>query len=262
MKLYRILTIVALTIGTTVSLRANEAVTGFTNTPQIPGQPWKVHDATRPMAPVIDPGATASQPPSDAKVLFDGKDLSQWVDKKGQPAAWTVQDGYVEVKPGKGEMITRDKFGDCQIHIEWASPKVVEGEGQERGNSGVFLMGRYEIQVLDCYSNRTNADGATASLYGQFPPEVNACRKPGEWQTYDIIFEAPKFAADGSVQSPAYVTVIQNGVVVQNHRAFNGPSGHKSVPKYSKHDPELPISLQDHGDFVRYRNIWVRPLRK
>ncbi len=164
------------------------------------------------------------------------------------------------VAGGTGDIQTKQHFGDCQLHIEWAAPVEVKGESQGRGNSGVFLMGRYEIQVLDCYSNVTYADGATAAIYGQYPPLVNACRKPGEWQTYDIFFVAPRFEGEKLV-SPAYVTVIHNGVLVHHHQELLGSTGHKILPSYEPHPPKGPIRLQDHGNPVRYRNIWIRDLK-
>jgi hypothetical protein len=167
----------------------------------------------------------------------------------------------MEVKPGTGDIRTKEHFGDCQFHIEWAAPSEVKGDSQGRGNSGVFLMGRFEIQVLDCYDNLTYPDGNTAAIYGQYPPLVNACRKPGEWQTYDIFFEAPRFDGDKLV-SPAYVTVVHNGILVHHRQEIMGPTGHRNVSSYSAPLPsEGPLSLQDHGDLVRYRNIWVRPLK-
>ncbi|MFO1054715.1 MAG: DUF1080 domain-containing protein [Planctomycetota bacterium] len=235
---------------------------GYTDTPIIPGQTWHVHDPARPHPPVVDPGpAGAPVPaPSDAMVLFGGKpeDLAQWT-SGGKEARWKVEDGHMEVN-GTGELETREKFGDCQLHLEWATPAEVKGDSQGRGNSGVFFFGRYEIQVLDSYQNVTYADGQAASIYGQNPPDVNACRKPGEWQTYDIVFRAPRFAADGKLVSPAVVTVIHNGVLVHDHREILGPTAHRSVSPYQKHEPEGSLKLQDHGNPVRYRNIWIRRL--
>jgi hypothetical protein len=155
---------------------------------------------------------------------------------------------------------TTVEFGDCQLHLEWAAPTEVKGESQGRGNSGVFLMGRYEIQVLDCYDNPTYADGTAAAIYGQFPPLVNACLKPGEWQSYDILWECPRFEGDRLVR-PAIVTVIHNGVVVQNHTELLGGTSHREIPPWQAHPPAGPLRLQDHGDLVRYRNIWYRPLK-
>jgi hypothetical protein len=223
---------------------------------------WGIHDESRPMPPVVDPGpAGAPVPvPSDATVLFDGKDLSQWTTTKGAPAAWLVRDGYMEVVKGAGSIKTTRAFGDCQLHVEWMSPVVPTGSGQDRGNSGVFLMERYEVQILDSYESRTYADGMVAALYGQFPPLVNAARKPGEWQTYDIVFRAPRFDENGTPVAPARMTVIHNGVLVHDTQELTGPTAHKARPPYKAHADRLPISLQDHSHPVRFRNIWIREL--
>jgi hypothetical protein len=238
-----------------------DGIAGFQDTPVEPDSQWHVHDPARPQPPVVTPGRTFSQnatPPSDAVVLFDGKDLSHWRDKRtgGEPQ-WKVQDGVMV--SDKGDIETTNVFGDVQLHLEFKEPTPPRGEGQGRGNSGVYFMGQYEVQVLDCYGNKTYADGSTGAIYGQHPPLANACRPPGEWQTYDIVFTAPRFAADGSVTSPAYVTVILNGVVVQNHQAFRGASNWKSLGKYTPHASELPLALQYHSNPVSFRNIWVRP---
>jgi hypothetical protein len=237
---------------------------GYDDTPFLPGSPWRVHDSRRPQPPVVTPGTESTPerpgwPPSDANVLFDGTDLSGWVGRDGQPAAWKVEHGYMEVVPRSGDIQTREHFGDCQLHLEWAAPAQVAGQSQGRGNSGVFLMGRYEIQVLDCYENPTYADGTTAAIYGQFPPLVNACRRPGEWQTYDIVWLAPRFDGERLV-SPAYVTVFHNGVLVHYHRELLGPTTHRRTLPYTPHPPTGPLRLQDHGNPVRFRNIWYRPL--
>src|ERR1017187_7483883 len=239
---------------------------GFTDTPMLPGLPWHVHDPARPHPKVVTPGAVPGAPPSDAIVLFDGKDLSQWV-QPGRGAdrgklvdpKWPVRNGYFEVGPETGELQTREKFGDIQLHVEWSEPPDVSGTSQGRGNSGVLLMGLYEIQVLDAYNNPTYADGQAAAIYGQWPPLVNAARKPGDWQTYDIVFEAPQF--DGAkLVKPAYQTVFWNGVMVHLHKELMGPMVYRQVAKYTPQPAELPISLQDHHNPVRYRNIWVRRL--
>jgi hypothetical protein len=241
---------------------------GFTDTPYLPGGKWHVHDSGRPHPPIIQAGtcSTQNQPgkaPSDAVVLFDGTDLSKWEVVKPDgtigPARWKVENGYMEVAGGTGSIQSKEKFGDCQIHVEWTSPTEIKGTSQGRGNSGVLIMGNYEIQVLDSYDNVTYADGQASAMYGQYPPMVNPARKPGEWQSYDIIFEAPVFEAD-QVKKPAYVTVLFNGVVVQNHRAFIGHVAYRQVATYEPHAPEGPLMLQDHGNPVRYRNIWVRRL--
>jgi hypothetical protein len=193
-------------------------------------------------------------------VLFDGRSLDGWVSARdASPAKWKLENGYMEVVPKTGDIQTQVTFGDCQLHVEWAEPSVVKGESQGRGNSGVFLMGTYEIQVLDCYQNPTYPDGTTAAIYGQFPPLVNACRKPGEWQTYDIVWLAPRFAGEKLV-SPACVTVIQNGIVVHHAQTLIGPTTHRAVEAYKAHAPVGPLKLQDHGDLVRFRNIWYRNL--
>jgi hypothetical protein len=223
---------------------------------------WEVHDPNRPMAPVVAPGPAGPPvpPPADAVVLFDGKDLSKWTDAKGQPALWKVEDGYMEVVSKTGSVRTAQGFGDCQLHVEWMAPSPARGEGQDRGNSGVFLMDLYEIQVLDCYNNKTYADGQTAAIYGQYPPLVNACRPPGEWQTYDIVFHRPRFDTDGTLRVPARLTVFHNGLLVHECAQLTGPTAHKARPPYKMHADRLPISLQDHGHPVRFRNIWLRNL--
>lgn len=237
---------------------------GYDDTPYIPGSPFRVHDIARTQPRVVTPGSastedTPGRPPSDAVVLFDGRDLSGWVGRGGGPAGWKVAAGYMEVVAKAGDIQTREHFGDCQLHLEWAAPAEVRGDSQGRGNSGVFLMGRYEIQVLDCYDNPTYADGTTGAVYGQYPPLVNACRRPGEWQTYDVVWIAPRFEGDHLV-SPAYVTVVLNGVVVQYHRELLGGTTHRRLAPYTAHPPTGPLQLQDHGNPVRFRNIWYRPL--
>jgi hypothetical protein len=199
-------------------------------------------------------------PPSDAIVLFDGTDLSQWTSEDGSEARWTVEDGVMTVAAGTGSIQTRQGFGDVQLHIEWRTPAQVEGEGQGRGNSGVFLMGRYEIQVLDSYENRTYSNGQAGSIYKQYIPLVNASRPPGVWQSYDVVFTAPRFAADGTLVSPAYMTVCQNGVLIHNHVELQGPTLYIGVPQYEVHGDREPIMLQDHGNPVSFRNIWVREI--
>jgi hypothetical protein len=223
---------------------------------------WSIHDMNRPMAKVVAPGPAGRPvaPPADAIVLFNGKNLAAWADAKGQPAKWKVKHGYMEVVPKAGGIRTVKGFGDCQLHVEWMAPSPAKGTGQDRGNSGVFLMDTYEVQVLDCYGNTTYADGQTAAIYGQFPPLVNACRPPGEWQTYDIVFHRPRFDKDGSVLAPARMTVFHNGLLVHECAVLSGPTAHKARPPYKMHADRLPISLQDHGHPVRFRNIWVREL--
>ncbi len=223
---------------------------------------WPQHSEDRPQPPVVDPGPVRPPvpPPSDAVVLFNGHDLSQWRSEKGGPAAWTVRNGYFEVAPGTGMLVSAQAFGDCQLHVEFAEPTPPTGESQERGNSGVYLMGLYEVQVLDSYHNKTYPDGAAAALYGQYPPLVNASRPPGEWQTYDIVFHGPRFDAAGTLTRPARMTVFHNGVLVQDDVVLTGPTANKARPPYKAHAEKLPLQLQDHGNKVRYRDIWIRPL--
>lgn len=204
--------------------------------------------------PVVTPGAKSSDPPSDAVVLFGGQDLSAWKHAE----SWKVEDGVAIV--GDHMIETKERFGDCQLHLEWSPPEAAVGEGQGRGNSGVFF-GPYEMQILDSYNNKTYYDGQAAAIYKQTPPQVNAMRPPGEWNVYDIIWTAPRFEDDGSLKSPAYITALHNGVVVLNHFELLGDTPYHRPPAYEKHPVELPILLQDHGNPVRFRNIWVRPLR-
>jgi hypothetical protein len=211
--------------------------------------------------PVVTPGKANSDPPSDAVVLFDGRDLSRWRSlKDGGEAKWQVKDGYMEVVPKAGDIATKEEFGDCQLHVEWASPSEVKGEGQERGNSGVFLMERYEVQVLDSYNNKTYYHGQAGSVYKQHAPLVNACRRPGEWQAYDIVFKAPKFDEQGKVTEPARITVLHNGVLIQNNAEIYGNTWHDRPALYIAHGQKASLKLQDHGDLVRYRNVWIRQL--
>ncbi len=242
---------------------ASGAIIGFTALAEIPGTPWRIHDAARPHPRVITPGATPGSAPSDAIVLFDGKDLSKWAhSRNGQlsDAQWPVKEGYFETGAGTGSIVTREKFGDVQLHVEFATPSPGRGASQDRGNSGVRFMGLYEVQVLDSFENVTYADGQAGSIYGEYPPLVNAARRPGEWQTYDIVFEAPKFNGT-MVVAPAYVTVFWNGVLVQHRRPIMGStSATTTVHQYTPHDPELPLTFQDHSHPVRYRNVWIRRL--
>ncbi len=237
---------------------------GYDNTPLIPNSKWRVHDSSRPRPRVITPGAPVSTPaPSDAIILFDGKDLSKWMTPvKGQPTEpkWKVENGYFEVVPRSGSIQTRDKFQDVQLHVEWAAPAKIEGKSQDRGNSGIMFMTRYEVQVLDSFENPTYADGQAGSLYGQWPPLVNVMRKPGEWNAYDIVFEAPRFK-DGQLVKSAYATVFHNGVVLQNRQEYLGDTPHAKNGKYVDHGAEEPLMLQNHNSSVRYRNIWIRKLR-
>ncbi len=243
------------------SAQEKDHTLGYDDTPFLPGGKWRVHDVSRPRPPMVTPGVNGG-PPSDAIVLFDGKDLSHWVThQNGQEAApkWKLADGYMEVVNGAGSIDTREKFGDIQLHVEWAAPAAVTGTSQNRGNSGILLMGKYEVQVLDSWDNPTYADGQAAAIYGQYPPMVNASRKPGEWQTYDIFFEAPRFEGE-TLTRPAFATVVHNGVLVQNHRQLIGDTPHAHLGTYKSHAAELPLQLQNHHEKVRYRSVWVRRL--
>jgi hypothetical protein len=242
---------------------ASGATIGFTKLSEIPGTPWRIHDAARPHPRLVTPGAVPGAAPSDAILLFDGKDLSKWMQGQSAPpvdAKWPVRDGYFETGAGSGSLFTREKFGDVQLHVEFATPSPGRGASQDRGNSGVKFMGLYEVQVLDSYENVTYADGQAGAIYGEYPPLVNVTRKPGEWQTYDLVFEAPKFNGTTLV-APAYITVFWNGVLVQHRRPVMGATSATTTPHaYVAHDPELPLMLQDHAHPVRYRNIWIRRL--
>jgi hypothetical protein len=222
-------------LGTTLAMQSREYKSGII---------W-------PKPPVIDPGSH-DKPPSDAIVLFDGKNLDAWKDGD----RWIIADGAATA--AGGAIQTRQGFGDCQLHLEFATPAEVKGSGQGRGNSGVYLMNRYEVQILDSYENETYIDGQCGAIYKEQPPMVNACRNPGEWQTYDILFTAPRFSADGSLKSPAYITVLHNGVVIHNHFELLGATSFTEPPKYSPHGEKEPLMLQFHGNPVRFRNIWIR----
>lgn len=228
-----------LLFGSALTVQAEEYLTGIK---------WK-----EPV--VVTPGAENRLPPSDATVLFDGKDMSGWENGEN----WKVENGEAVV--GDGAITSRAKFGDCQIHIEWSAPVPAEGEGQGRGNSGMFLMGKYEIQILDSYENKTYFDGQAGGIYKQTPPMVNAMRPPGEWNTYDVFWTRPRFAEDGSLESPATITAVHNGVLILNHFELLGDTPYHRPPEYKKHEDRLPISLQDHGNPVRFRNIWVRDIK-
>lgn len=238
-----------------------DGVAGFQDTPLQPDGQWHVHDPARPQPPVVTTGdfSQNAAAPDDAVILFDGKNLSAWRDKKtGGPALWTVAEGVAT--SAKGDIVTTNEFGDIQLHLEFREPTPPKESGQGTGNSGIYFMGLYELQILDCYHNKTYADGSTGGLYGQHPPLANACRPPGEWSTYDCIFTAPRFDGEGKLVSPAYLTAILNGVVVQNHQAFRGATNWRSPGKYAKHAAELPLLLQYHNNSVSFRNIWVRPV--
>lgn len=242
-------------------LGASAAIAAVT----IPKIPWKPNDRSRPVPVVITPGTPSTQespgkPPSDATVLFNGHDLSNWESAKGGPPTWKVGDGYFETAQGGGDIVTKASFGDCQLHVEFATPNPPHGEDQDRGNSGVYLMKRYEIQVLDSYNNKTYADGGAAAVYAQYPPLVNASLPPGIWQTYDIVFHGPRFAGDGELTRLATATVFHNGVLVQDHVSLTGPTNWESRPPYTPHPPKQPLQLQDHNHPVRFRNLWIREI--
>lgn len=220
--------------------------------------PPEMTEVWEPEPPVVTPG-NGTAAPSDAMVLFDGTHTNEWAHKDGSPVKWKLEDGVLTVVGGTGDIFTHRSFADCQLHVEWRTPAAVNSEGQGRGNSGVFLQSRYEVQVLDNYNNRTYSNGQAASIYKQYLPLVNACRPPGEWQTYDIIFSAPRFNEAGIRTAPAYLTVLHNGVLVQNHVPLHGTTEYRGLPQNEPHGA-LPIQLQDHGNSVSYRNIWVREL--
>jgi len=234
---------------------------GYDDTPMQPNGRWHIHDGKRPQPKVVAPAAKNAEPvpaPPDATILIGARDdLGAWQMTDGSPATWTMKAGVVET--GKGIIRTKAEFTDFQLHVEFATPSLVKGDGQGRGNSGVFLLGKFEIQVLDSYNNPTYPDGQAAAMYGQYPPLVNASRPPGEWQTYDMVFTAPRFA-QGRLEKPAVVTVLHNGIVVHNADAFWGPTAHRKIDPYTPDTAKGPIGLQDHGNPVRYRNVWIRPL--
>jgi hypothetical protein len=222
---------------------------------------WKAHDWERERPPVVTPGSSnlPLAAPSDAVVLFNGKNLDEWRSADGGPAKWIVKDEVMESVPGSGYIFSAKSFGDCQLHVEWASPEKVQGKSQGRGNSGVFLQGLFEVQVLDSFDNKTYADGQAASVYGQYPPLVNASRKPGEWQSYDIVFRRPSYQ-DGKLAQPARITVLHNGILVQDNVRPLGPTSWLQHKSYEAGPDKLPLSFQDHGNPVRYRNVWLREL--
>ncbi|MES2732160.1 MAG: DUF1080 domain-containing protein [Bacteroidota bacterium] len=252
---------IRLLIAATCSLTISQ-VQAQTTTPVTPPMTHEMTEFWEPEVRVVTPGShtanAAMTAPSDAIVLFDGKDLSKWKGKDGE-AKWEVKEGIVTVKKGTGDITTKEKFGDCQLHIEWRVPADATGQSQARSNSGIFLQDRYELQVLDSYNNRTYANGQAGSIYKQKPPLVNAMRKPGEWNVYDIIYTAPRFKEDGSLFSPARITVLHNGVLVQNNLDIRGDTPYIGLPTYTAHG-DSPLHLQDHGDPVSYRNIWLRKL--
>jgi len=229
---------------------------------------WLIHDMNRPTPPVVDPGPEQApvKAPSDAVVLFDGTEATMvnWSDTRGNPSKWRLGEGFMESVKDAGFIETKAQFGSCQLHVEFATPSKVVGTSQERGNSGVFVHGMYEVQVLDSYDNTTYADGQCAALYGRAVPLVNACRPPGQWQTYDIIYHRPTFSAHGKVVRKATFTVLHNGVLVHDHVVLQGGTGWVgpyAVTGYVPHGDKGPLQLQDHGNPVRFRNIWIRELK-
>jgi len=241
-----------------VSLGLLPAIASATSPPgQQRGNP-RLTEVWEPVPAKVDPGG-GSTAPSDAIVLFDGTDLSEWEGRDGD-AAWEVKDGAFTVVPRAGTLATRRAFGDVQLHIEWRSPTVITGEGQDRGNSGVFLMGLYEVQVLDSYGSATYSNGQAGSIYKQSMPLVNVTRAPGEWQSFDIVFRAPRFGASGNLEAPATMTVFHNGVLIQDHFEVEGPTVYIGEPEYKAHADKLPLTLQDHGNLVSFRNVWIREL--
>lgn len=220
----------------------------------------KTTEVWAPEPKVIKPAANPGDPPADAIILFNGSTTEAWEHVKGGAVQWTLGEQALTVKAGSGDIQTKQKFGDCQLHIEWRTPAEVKGEGQGRGNSGIFLMGRYELQILDSYNNRTYSNGQAGSIYKQHIPLVNASRGPGEWQSYDIIFTAPRFSENGTVLEPARITVFHNGILVQNNVTIWGNTEYIGLPTYQKHGPKESIALQDHGNPTSFRNIWIREL--
>jgi hypothetical protein len=259
----RLHSIAALLMLVTALLQGQQAPTGYDDTPMQPDGRWHIHDGKRPQPKVVQPGPSqpgvTAAPPGDAMVLVGtGNDLSAWQTADGGAAPWPMANGVLQT--GKGIIRTKADFTDFQLHVEFATPSEVKGDSQGRGNSGVFLLGKFEIQVLDSYNNVTYPDGQAAAMYGQRPPLVNASRPPGEWQTYDIVFTAPRFTPQGALDKPAIVTVLHNGIVVHNADSFWGPTAHRRIDPYTPDNAKGPIGLQDHGNPVRYRNIWIRPL--
>ncbi len=259
--------IVGAGVGSALTARRQVKDTlGFQDTPLVPGTKWHVGDGLRPQPKAVDPGTFSSDekpgtPPSDAMILFDGKDLSKWNAEGGGDPKWKIENGMAVCVKGAGGIRTKDELGNVQFHIEWSEPENIGGSSQGRGNSGVLFFGRYEVQVLDSYHNPTYADGGAGAIYGTYPPMVNATKKPGEWNVYDILFSVPLFDAAGKLSKPGYFTVFHNGVCVQNHVELLGDSNFHAAAVYHAHPPKGSLVLQNHGDPVRYRNIWYRELK-
>lgn len=235
---------------------------GFKDTPMLPGGQWHVHDSDRPAPPLVTPAATPGSAPADAIVLFDGRSLDAW---RADRTPWLIEQGSMTIPSrassgGTNNLVSRQSFGDVQLHLEFRSPNPPAKSSQDRGNSGIWFMERYELQILDGSHNPTYADGVVGAVYGWKPPLANAARRPGEWQSYDVVFERPRFRADGTLLRPAYVTAFLNGVLVQNHQAMLGTTAWRKVARYEAHGDAAPIQLQDHDSPVSFRNIWVRPL--
>jgi hypothetical protein len=250
----------AILIAAAVSVSTQQPKIGYDDTPMQPNGKWHIHDGARPQPKMVTPGAGPGGAPADATVLLGGgADAGAWQMADGKPVTWPKKDGVLQ--SAKGMIETKAQFTDFQLHVEFATPKEVKGDGQGRGNSGVFLLGVFEVQVLDSYQNPTYPDGQAAAMYGQYPPLVNASRPPGDWQTYDILFTAPRFTASGTLDKPAVVTVIHNGIVVHNATPYLGPTEHKIIGKYTPASAKGPIRLQDHGNPVHFRNIWIRPIK-
>jgi len=271
------LALAAVTAGSAILLCAHrsdaaetniDGIAGFQDTPLEPDGKWHVHDPARPQPPVVAPGKSVVDAPSDAEVLFAGKGLEKWQSMSGARATWKTNEDYVETAARGGSIRTRGTWADFQLHVEWATPNPPHGEGQGRGNSGILINNMYEVQVLDSYQAKTYPDGQAGAIYGQRPPLVNASKAPGEWQSYDILFESPRWNEQGELTKKAVITVLHNGVVVQNHyELIGGTDGvnnavpYRSLSKYPPpHAPEVFIALQDHANPVRYRNIWIRSL--
>jgi hypothetical protein len=247
-------------VAAVVSVRSQQPKIGYDDTPMQPNGKWHIHDGTRPQPRIVTPGAAVGAAPADAVVLLGaGADASAWQMSADKSAVtWPMKDGVLQ--SAKGMIETKAQFTDFQLHVEFATPKDVKGDGQGRGNSGVFLLGQFEVQVLDSYNNKTYPDGQASAMYGQYPPLVNASRPPGEWQAYDIVFTAPRFTGD-KLEKPAIVTVFHNGIVVHHATAYQGPTEHKIIKPYVPATATGPIRLQDHGNPVHFRNIWIRPLK-